>query len=139
MECGIKEFKNVFYNVWAQIETNDMMKLRREELLVYVQSAIHETIRRMNEEIPRPCLKGVTPADVLKGIDKEKREINRKYLLAEQNKKEVRTPWNRKDWAFIKQQLCGTFNNLELMTKFCFFLKRPLRKLGNLGREVLGN
>jgi hypothetical protein len=30
-------------------------------------------------------------------------------------------------------------SDLELMTKFCFFLKGPLRKLPNLSPEVLGN
>ena len=140
VECGIKEFKNVFYNVWAKVDPNDVKDLKEEELLMCVQLAIDETIRRMNEEIPRPCLKGVTPADVLKGSAQEKRDINRKYLEKEQERKEVIKPWNRKDWKFVKKQLFeGTISNLELMTKFCFFLKRPLRKLAKLGGEVLGN
>jgi transposase InsO family protein len=140
IECGIKEFKNVFYNVWAKIEESDVKKLEVDQILVCVQSAINETIRRMNEEIPRPCLKGVTPADVLRGIAEERREINRKYLENEQVNKEVIEPWNRKDWGFVKKHLYkDTISNLELMTKFCFFLKRPLRKLAKLGLEVLGN
>ena len=142
IECGIKEFKNVFYNVWANLKISDAAKLNEKELLVYVQLAINETLRRMNEEIPRPGLKGVTSGDVLKGIAGEKREINRKYLEMEQGKKEVIEPWNRKDWAMVKKHLFnfnGTISNLELMTKFCFFLKQPLRKLANLDCEVLGN
>ena len=144
IECGIKEFKNVFYNVWANsmLKISDAAKLNEKELLVYVQLAINETIGRMNEEIPRPGLKGITPADVLKGIAEKRREINRKYLEMEQGKKEVIEPWNRKDWAMVKKHLFnlnGTISNLELMTKFCFFLKQPLRKLANLEHEVLGN
>jgi len=140
IECGIKEFKNVFYNVWAKIKVSDGVELEEEELLVCVQSVINETMRRMNEDIPRPCLKGVTPADVLKGITAEKIEINRKYLEMEQGKKEVIEPWNRKDWGMVKKHLFkGIVSNLELMTKFCFFLKRPLRKLANLEWELLGN
>jgi transposase InsO family protein len=140
IECGIKEFKNVFYNVWAKVEGNDVKDLEEDELLMCVQLAINETIRRMNEEIPRPSLKGVTPADVLKGIAEERREINRKYLEKEQGSKEVIEPWNRNDWKFVKKHLFkGTISNLELMTKFCFFLKRPLRQLAKLGWEVLGN
>ncbi len=140
IECGIKEFKNVFYNVWAELETSDGAKLSEEELLVCVQFAVDEAIRRLNEEIPRPVLKGITPADVLKGIAREKIETNRKYLEMEQQKKEVIEPWSRNDWGMVKKHLSkGTVSNLELMTKFCFFLKRPLRKLAKLGYEVLGN
>lgn len=142
IECGIKEFKNVFYNVWADLKISDAAKLNEKELLIYVQWAINETLRRMNEEIPRPGLKGVTPADVLKGIAVEKREINRKYLEMEQGKKEVIEPWNRNDWGMVKKHLFdsnGTISNLELMTKFCFFLKQPLRKLAKLDWNVLGN
>ncbi len=137
IECGIKEFKNVFYNVWAQIGID---VLEDEELLECVQLVIVETIRRMNQEIPRPSLKGVTPGDVRAGIAWERMEINRKYVEKELGKKEVIKPWNRKDWKLIKESLFkGTISNLELMTKFCFFLKRPLRKLAELKWEVLGN
>jgi hypothetical protein len=132
VECGIKEFKNVFYNVWTQIEESDLKGLGEEELLLCVQLVMNETMRRLNEEIPRPRLKGVTPADVLKGMDKERIEINRRYLEKEQEKekKEVNKPWNCKDWGFVRKHLFkGTISNLELMTKFCFFLKQPLRKL----------
>jgi transposase InsO family protein len=140
IECGIKEFKNVFYNVWAQIGMAVLVKLEEEELLECVQLVIVETIRRMNQEIPRPSLKGVTPGDVREGIAGERIEINRKYVEQELSKKEVIKPWNRKDWKLIKEGLFkGTISNLELMTKFCFFLKRPLRKLAELRLEVLGN
>jgi hypothetical protein len=84
----------------------------------------------MNEEIPRPGLKGVTPGDVLKAMAGERRELNRKYLEMEQGKKEVIEPQDRKDWRMVKKHLFkGTISNLELMTRFCFFLKPLLRKL----------
>lgn len=63
VECGIKEFKNVFYNVWAKVEESDVKNL------------------------------------------------------------------------LFKRKI----SNIELMIKFCFFLKRPLRKLQNLNWNVLGN
>lgn len=138
IECGIKEFKNVFYNVWAQREKNEVAK--EKPLLQRVQLAFAQTLQKMNEEIPRPSLKGVTSFDVRKGIVGERIEINRKYLEKEQEKKEVIKPWNKKDWAIVKEQLFkGATGNHELLTKFCFFLKRPLRKLVKLEREVLGN
>lgn len=147
VECGIKEFKNVFYNVWADMETENRkksegegVKVEEESLLERVQLAVAETIRKMNDEIPRPSLKGVTSADAWKGIALERREINRTYLEKEREKKEVMKPWNRKAWSVIKERLFkDDVSNLELLTKFCFFLKRPLRKLANLGCEVLGN
>ena len=114
--------------------------IEEEELLECVQLVIVETIRRMNQEIPRPSLKGVTPGDVREGIAGERMEINRKYVEQELGKKEVIKPWNKKDWAIVKEQLFkGATGNHELLTKFCFFLKRPLRKLVKLEREVLGN
>lgn len=138
IECGIKEFKNVFYNVWAQREKNRVAK--EKPLLQRVQLAVAETLQKMNEEIPRPSLKGVTPFDVRKEIARERIEINRKYREKEQEKKEVIKPWNKKDWGIVKEQLFkGAISNHELLTKFCFFLKQPLRKLVKLEREVLGN
>ena len=140
IECGIKEFKNVFYNVWAQIGMDILASLEEEQLLECVQLVIVETIHRMNQEIPRPSLKGVTPGDVKEGIAGERMEINRQYVEQEIDKKEVIKPWNSNDWELIKQSLLkGNINNLELMTKFCFFLKRPLRKLAELKWELLGN
>lgn len=151
IECGIKEFKNVFYNVWAHMETenevrktsegvNEEVQSREKSLLERVQLAVAETVGKMNDEIPRPTLGGVTSADARKGIALERREINRTYLEKEREKKEVMKPWNRKDWSVIKEQLFnGDVSNLELLTMFCFFLKRPLRKLANLGCKVLGN
>jgi hypothetical protein len=145
IECGIKEFKNVFYNVWAHMETenenrktseglNEGVQSKKESLLERVQLAVAETIGKMNDEIPRPALGGVTSADARKGIALERREINRTYLEKEREKKEVM------DWSVIKEQLFnGDVSNLELLTTFCFFLKRPLRKLANLGCKVLGN
>jgi len=125
--------------VWSKVE-EDIKYFKEEELLMCVQVVINETIRRMNEEIPRPCLKGVTPADVFKGIDEKKREINRKYLEKQRYKKEVIEPWNKSNWTMVKKHLFkGDISNLELMTKFCFFLKRPLRKLEKLRWELLGN
>jgi len=143
VECGIKEFKNVFYNVWAQLGKSRLEELadsKEEELLEVVQVVVTETIRRMNEEIPRPSLKGVTAADVFNGTAQKRREINQTYLQKEQESKEVIVPWDRNDWKFLKEQFFkGTISDIELMTKFCFFLKRPLRKLQKLGLEVLGN
>ncbi len=69
--------------------------------------------------------------------------MNQKYLEKEnekeQQQKEVISPWNSKDWNFVKKHLfTGAVSNFELMTKFCFFLKQPLRKLAKLNLEFFG-
>lgn len=130
IECGVKEFKNVFYNVFAQREIKEADK--GKTLFDRVQSAVEETAWKMNHEIPRPCLKGVTPFDVQKGMSEEKIQLNRQYIEQEQQRKEVK-PWTKSTWALVKDALFKKdLSDLELITKFCFFLKRPLRKLPNL-------
>lgn len=137
IECGVKEFKNVFYNVFAGRETKGADK--EKTLLERVQLAVQETARKMNFEIPRPCLDGVTPYDVQKGMRKEKIQQNREYLEQEKQREEVE-PWRKSTWGLIKDALFKKrLSDLELITKFCFFLKRPLRKLPNLMPRVLGN
>jgi transposase InsO family protein len=135
-ECGVKEFKNVFYNVWAEME---IQADKGKRLLERVQAAVLESTKRLNHEIPRPCLKGVTSNDVQKGVAKQQIERNRKYFEQEQQRKEVK-PWTKSTWNLVKDILFEKgLSDLELMTKFCFFLKRPLRKLPDLSLEVLGN
>jgi transposase InsO family protein len=137
VECGIKEFKNVFYNVWSSREKREADKGKR--LIERVQGAVADTAKRMNFEIPRLCLKGVTPADVFKGIGEERRVINETYLEKEQERKEEIKPWTKSPWNLVKDILFkDDLSRLELMTKFCFFLKRPLRKLSNLLPEAVG-
>jgi hypothetical protein len=69
----------VFYNVWAHMETenenrktsegvNEGVQSKEESLRERVQLAVAETIVKMNDEIPRPALGGVTSADARKGI-----------------------------------------------------------------------
>lgn len=136
-ECGVKEFKNVFYNVWAKMESKPADK--EKGLLERVDSAMRESINRLNHEIPRPALKGVTPGDVHKYLAEEKIKINQDYLAQEQQKKDTK-PWSKSTWALVRDRLFeNDMSDLELMTKFCFFLKRPLRKLPTLTMEVLGN
>lgn len=136
IECGVKEFKNVFYNVFAQRETKEADK--GKTLLERVQLAVEEAAWKMNLEIPRPCLKGVTPFDVQKGIDEQKIQLNSQYVEQEQQRKEIK-PWTKSTWELVKDVLFKKgLSDLELVTKFCFFLKRPLRKLPNLMPEGVG-
>jgi hypothetical protein len=138
VECGIKEFKNVFYNVWAEMESRGYNC--GQELEQRVEQAVLETKRRINEEIPRPRLGGVTPGAVHRGEDIERKAGNRAYLEEELGREVGDNFWRADDWQLLKDSMFGCIKtNLELMTKFCFFLKRPLRKLTNLNYEVLGD
>ena len=138
-ECGVKEFKNVFYNVLSDSKMNVEGADKEKNLLRHLELVLNESIKRMNYEIPRLCLKGVTPGDVQDDIAENKIANNIKYLEKEKQRKEVK-PWSKKIWELVKDSLFDNgMSDQELMTKFCFFLKRPLRKLSNLSIEVSGN
>jgi hypothetical protein len=73
------------------------------------------------------------------GIAEEKRVSTNKYREEQLQRKEVK-PWRRNTWKLVKDTLLEKeMPDYELITKFCFFLKRPLRKLQYLSPEVLGN
>lgn len=136
VECGIKEFKNVFYNVWANREREEADK--EKNLLLRVDAAVRETVRLLNGEIPKPSLNGVTPADLHRGLSNVKIEANRQYREHEQEKEDV-PPWKRNYWDVLKEAMgLKQMTVLEVMTKFCFFCSRPLRKITKLGLEGVG-
>lgn len=136
MECGGKEFKNVFYNVFAAREKEEADK--EKSLLSRVESAVEQTAHIMNHVIPRPCLQGVTPADVNEGRCHATIEANRDYVRAEQEKPDP-PPWKKSYWEVIKEAMgLKEKTKLELLTKFSFFCRRPLRTITRLGREGVG-
>ena len=134
VECGIKEFKNIFYNVFAERERKGADK--EKPLPFRVRGAVKETVRRCNEVIPRPSLGGVTPADVHQGLGPAKIEANRRYLQQEQERPEG-PPWKRTYWDVVKEAMnLENRSRLEMLTKFCFFLRRPLRTFVKLVGKV---
>jgi len=136
VECGVKEFKNVFYNVWAKRESEGADK--EKNLLSHLEVVVRETARLLNEVIPRPSLKGVTPDDLHQGVNRAKIEANRQYLEHELEKENVQ-PWKRNYWDVVKEAMgLKQMSTLELMTKFCFFLPKPLRKITKFGLEGVG-
>jgi transposase InsO family protein len=135
-ECENKEFKNVFYNVFERRERGDADK--EKNLLERVKAAVEETNRLLNEEVPRPSLDGVTPADVHNGRRLSKIEANRKYYEKER-KKPTDSPWSRGYWDVLKAGLrLNEMTAKEVMTKLAFFLPKPLRRIANLNREGVG-
>ena len=135
VECGIKEFKNVFYNVWAKRESEGADK--EKSLLPRVEAAVMETVRLLNQVIPKPSLNGVTPGDVHQGVSTAKVEDNRQYREHEQQRETP--PWKRNYWDVLKGAMgLENMTGFEVMTKFCFFCRRPLRKIANLELEGVG-
>ena len=136
MECGIKEFKNVFYNVWARREREEADK--EKSLLFRVRQAASESARLSNEEIPRPSLGGVTPADVHHGLGPAKMQANWEYREQDKDKeKPDPPPWTRSYWEVVKEAMgLERRTGLEMLIKFCFFWPRPLRKIAKLVIEV---
>ncbi|MFO8241228.1 MAG: biotin/lipoyl-binding protein [Dissulfuribacterales bacterium] len=91
----------------------------------------------MNHVIPRPCLQGVTPADVIEGRSHITIKANRDYVRAEQEKPHP-LPWKKGYWEVIKEAMgLKEKTRLELLTTFSFFCRRPLRTITRLGREGL--
>ena len=136
VECGVKEFKNVFYNVWAKRESEGADK--EKNLLSRLEVVVKETAQLLNEVIPKPSLKGVTPDDLHQGVSKEKIEANRQYLEHEQENGNAQ-PWKKNYWDVLKEAMgLKQMSHLELWTKFCFFLPKPLRKITKFGLEGVG-
>ncbi len=136
VECGVKEFKNVFYNVWAKRESEGTDK--EKNLLSRLEVVVRETAQLLNEVIPKPSLNGVTPEDLHQGASRAKIEANRQYLEHE-HEKENGQPWKRNYWDVLKEAMgLKQMTALELMTKFCFFCPRPLRKITKFGLEGVG-
>ena len=138
VECGVKEFKNVFYPLFARLEQDTDKK---EKLSIRVAKTVEQCRILLNDSIPRVSLNGVTPKDVHNGEAEKK--IFENQLWSNEEKKRNRKESiveNRSLWYVVKKRLFAKpLSTLQLMTTFCFFLKRPLRKVTNLLTEVLGN
>lgn len=117
------------------------MQIKKEKLSIRVAKTVEQCRTLLNDSIPRVSLNGVTPKDVHNGEADNK--IFENQLWSNEEKKR-----NRKEgivktkslWYVVKKRLfLKPLSKLQLMTIFCFFLKRPLRKVINLISEVLGN
>jgi len=133
VEGGMRDLKSVFYNVWEQRSREHADE--EKSLLERVEAALSETVRLLNEEIPRPSLGGVTPADVHNGNREAKRQQIQAYREKESSKRVV-PPWSRSYWEVLKSavnvaQLTGS----ELLTKLAFFCPNPLRRIARRNRE----
>ncbi len=135
VEGGMRELKSVFYNVWER-----RIRKRADEgkiLLERVEASLGETIQLMNEEIPRPALRGVTPADVHRGCQETRRQQVEKYR-EESSRREV-PPWTRKYWDVLKSAVnAAQMTPGELLTKLAFFCTSPLRRIARRNREGSG-
>jgi len=134
VEGGMRELKSVFYNVWER----QVRKSADEEksLLGQVGVALEETVRLMNEEIPRPSLGGVTPADVHAGNQEAKRREIQAYRARESSRRDV-PPWTRTYWQVLEAAVkAGQMSSGELLTKLAFFCACPLRKIARRNREL---
>ena len=137
VECGGKEFKNLFYNVWERLERNSTDK--EKTLDERLHRAVGETVHLSNFEIPRPALDGVTPADVQLGLQDQRQKEIAQYR-EEQVVKETSKPLSRPIWDVIKQGVqAELMSTKEVVTKLAFFGMRPLRRIAKINQEVWGN
>ena len=137
VECGGKEFKNLFYNVWERLERNSTDK--EKSLDERVQRAVGETVHLSNFQVPRPALGGVTPADVQLGLQDQRQKEIAQYR-EEQVVKKTSKPLSRPIWDVIKQGVqAELMSTKEVLTKLAFFGMRPLRRIAKINQEVWGN
>jgi transposase InsO family protein len=137
VECGGKEFKNVFYTQWEARTTTAADK--EKTLLEEAEQVAAATVQLLNEVIPRPALGGVTPADVQQGEKERRRQEIELYRQQELAKPEP-PPLSRSIWEVVKQGVkAEAMSTKELLTKLAFFGMRPLRRVAQLNREVWGN
>jgi transposase InsO family protein len=135
-EGGMREFKSVFYNVWERRKREGADE--EKSLLSRVEAAMAETIQLLNEQIPRPCLGGVTPADVHCDRKEEKQRRVREYREAEEARRDV-APRHRNYWEVLKSGLkLDEMTSGELLTKLAFFGRKPLRRIAQRNRECVG-
>jgi hypothetical protein len=136
VEGGMRELKSVFYNVWERQVREGADE--EKSLLERVEAAIEETVRLINEVIPRPSLGGVTPADVHNGRREAKRQEIQAYRERELSRSDV-PPWKR---SYREAPRAGVkveqMTNGELLTKLAFFCPRPLRRIAQRNRECAG-
>ena len=137
VECGGKEFKNLFYTVWERQEREGTDK--EKNLLERARITMTETVRLLNWSIPRPSLGAVTPGDVQMGREVERKASIEQYRQSELTKENSK-PLTRPYWKILKQSVSAEImNTKELLTRLAFFYPKPLRKIAQINREVWGN
>ena len=145
IECGMRDIKSVFYNVFAKNDLKEFALMdtdpsaERKKLLDKISLSLQESIRRLNDEIPRPALGGVTAEDVYSAVAEEKRKLNAEYLEKEQMKEKVNR-WSKSEYELVKEVLKKKqLSKKELLIKLYFFQKNPLRRISKLPRNVWTN
>jgi transposase InsO family protein len=136
VEGGMRQFKSVFYNVWERRKRDGTDE--EKSLLERVRAVAAETVKLLNEAIPRPCLGGVTPADVHHGRKEVKQREIREYREKEEARRDI-PPWQRNYWEVLKSGLgMEDMSSGELLTKLAFFYRKPLRRIAQRNRESVG-
>jgi transposase InsO family protein len=137
VECGGKEFKNVFYNVWELQEREGTDK--EKTLLERAEAAAAETVDLLNEKIPRPALEGISPADVHRDRKEAIKKEIENYRQGQEEKGKA-PPLSRPYWEVLKSGVkAEEMSTKELLIKLAFFGMRPLRRVAHINRNVWGN
>jgi len=93
----------------------------------------------MNQEIPRPHLGGITAWDVHFGNASAKRKQLEVYTQQQYSNPDP-PPMTMSIWELVRDVIRDpTMTQLQLLTKYCFTRKKPLRLITKLIPEVLGN
>ena len=137
VESEMRTVKSVFYNVWERREREEADGEERP-LAERVNASLSETFRILNDEMPRPFLGGVTPADVHFSRAEVVRDRIRSAMPPPAAQRVP--PWRRKYWDVLNDGVKPSdMSTRELQTKLAFFGLRPLRRIAKLNQEVSGN
>ena len=136
VEGGMREFKNVFYNVWEREKREGANE--GKSLIERVRSTVATTVSLLNEAIPRPSLGGVTPADVHYGTKEAKQTQITQYQHPEGSRRDI-LPWKRSYWEILSSGLqADRMTDAELLTKAAFLCRRLVGGTPRRDRERAG-
>jgi transposase InsO family protein len=137
VESEMTQIKSMFYNVWERCQRNGADG-KEKSLCTRVEAALAETFHVLNEDMPRPFLGGITPADVHFGRQQAvKTRLEETVEVARRQTKVP--PWKRKYWEVLNNAArVFEMSTRELQTKLAFFGRRPLRRIAKLNLECVG-
>ncbi len=147
VESEMTQIKSIFYNVWERCQRNGATEIITKQIRAdgeenflgdQVKAALAETFQILNDEIPRPFLRCVTPADV--HFSRQQAVKARLEGIINVARQETNVPpWKRKYWEVLTDGArVFEMSTRELQTKLAFFGRRPLRRIAKLNLEGVG-
>jgi transposase InsO family protein len=135
VESEMRLIKELFYCEWEERVRRQGEPKTMRELEQGVRETLGLVFELLNEKIPRPYLKGVTPSDVQHGREQAAQNRVEAYVRSEQGRNV--SAWRRGYWEVVKESSkVGEMSTQELRTKLAFGGRSPLRRIAKLNRKA---